>query len=146
MVKRIHINLHTVVGIMYIIGIYFVPIAVPKWIRILTLYLYLSIVLSLNNLTSSYLHIHEIQNVRIWNIQNTVIIPCFYSILCNFFKNLSLLVFCVFTIPVDIFTHLIFLQINIYPSNGIILYSSGKGKGIGSTQEVTQRSFIDCRL
>ena len=28
----------------------------------------------------------------------------------------------------------------------ILLWSSGKGKGIGSTQEVTQSSFIDYRL
>ena len=35
-----------------------------------------------------------------------------------------------------------------YSTSGkaFILWSSGKGKGIGSTQEVTQRSFIDYRL
>ena len=34
----------------------------------------------------------------------------------------------------------------VYQSPKYLLWSSGKGKDIGSTQEVTQRSFIDYRL
>ena len=42
-----------------------------------------------------------------------------------------------------------FLMCNLYVWGTMIffqLWSSGKGKGIGSTQEVTHRSFIDYRL